>query len=148
MTQTKITYKKQNASKYDIAKHLLICDEHFTPRLSKRVDIPTYSIKLSTQAHTFEAWSELQLIGLVATYFDNKTGFITNVSTLPQYSKKGVATNLMRNCISEADSQELECLVLEVNQENNKAVQLYRRLGFILQQSNKQIMTLKLKPGK
>ena len=126
-----IHYKKNSASYDDILKHLWFCDKNHTPKLSDRLDIPAYAKKLFEKTVTFEAWSENKLIGLVATYLDDKTqGFISNVSVSDEHMKKGIAKALMQHCINDAVNKRLSTLSLEVSNKNNTAINLYSKFGF------------------
>lgn len=55
------------------------------------------------------------------------TGTILNVYTLPHYRKKGIAGNLMRMAISDAESKNLSYLELYATK---AGYSLYRKLGF------------------
>lgn len=126
-----IHYRTSSASYDEILKHLWSCDNSHIPKLSDRLDIPVYAKKLFEQSVTFEAWSENDLIGLVAAYLnDKKQGFISNVSVSDEHIKKGIATALMQRCINDAVRKRLYTLSLEVSNENNFAINLYTKFGF------------------
>ena len=126
-----IHYKTSSASHDEILKHLWCCDKNHTPKLSDRLDIPTYAKKLFENSVTFEAWSESNLIGLVAIYLDDeKQGFISNVSVSDQFMNKGIAKVLMQHCINDAINKRLSALSLEVSNKNNTAIYLYTKFGF------------------
>jgi len=134
MITNNIIYKVQTADHNEVLGHLEKCDENFTPRLSKGRDIAAYSQKIVKNSVTFEAWAGTELIGLVAAYFNDEkkiTGFITNVSTLKEYFGKGIATQLMKNCISYGKEQQFDAITLEVAKNNNSAIQLYKKYDFL-----------------
>lgn len=53
-------------------------------------------------------------------------GYVTNIATLPEYRRQGVAKAL----INEAIKNDMEFITLEVRKSNNAAIHLYSRLGF------------------
>lgn len=90
-----------------------------------------YAKKLFEKSVTFEAWSESDLIGLIAAYLDDeKQGFISNVSISGEHMKKGIAKTLIQHCINTAISKRISALSLEVSHDNNTAISLYKNLGF------------------
>jgi len=127
------TYKTNSATPLEILVHLRACDKAFVPPLSLRVDLDKYSNKLHQRAQNFEAWAGDQLIGLVSAYIskENRSAFITNVSVSPEFSGKGIAKELMRQCAEHVNGFEIDFVDLEVNEANTAAVGLYNRLGFV-----------------
>ena len=53
-------------------------------------------------------------------------GYVTNIATLPEFRRQGVAKKL----ISKALENEMEFLTLEVRESNSPAIKLYTSLGF------------------
>jgi len=116
-----------------IAAHLQRCDQYFRPPLSTRLDLAEYARKLHQSAITFEGWCADDLIGLVAAYLNDpagEAGYVTNVSVDKPFQGGGLAFTLMRQCLARASELRFKRLTLEVAEENEKAVTLYRRLGF------------------
>jgi ribosomal protein S18 acetylase RimI-like enzyme len=134
MTVSSIHYREQTASREDIQMHLVACDGQFLPKLSSRVNLHDYSCKLFEQACTFEAWHEQSLAGLIAGYFQDpvdRSGFISNVSVLRDYSGEGLASGLMDRCTEKARKLGLRALRLEVAPANSPAIHLYRKFKFV-----------------
>jgi len=127
-----ITYSTGKASEKDILKHLQACNDAFVPPLSSRVDLETYSRKLSEKAVTFEAWAEGRLMGLIAAYFNNdeKQAFITSVSVVSSYKQHGVASTLLAHCKEHAQQGHFSEIRLEVNKDNVPAVRFYTKYQF------------------
>ena len=116
-----------------IAAHLRACDSSFTPRLSDRLDFSGYAQKIAEKAIRFEVWAEDQLVGLVAAYFNNtetRTAFVTNVSVLPGWQGRGIASQLVSQCIIHAERVGFWRIELEVGAQNTPAVRLYEKHGF------------------
>lgn len=144
-----VTYRTQTANVQNICAHLKRCDSDFIPTLSSRLDIDHYAQKIVENAHTFEAWTHDDLIGLVAAYCnssDRRTAFITSVSVLPDWQGQGVAAQLLTNCLVSVQHLGFEAIELEVNTSNKAALALYLRHGFIATEhdSHVQKMTVNL----
>ncbi|MDC0357678.1 GNAT family N-acetyltransferase [Oligoflexia bacterium] len=134
MNIANIEYKTKAATDEEIFLHLKECNHHFNPPLEDKVNISEYSKKISEKAVTFEAWTDQTLKGLVAAYFNdfkNMFGYITNVSLAKDCIGKGVATQLMRMCITYARRWDFKEISLEVFQNNIEAIRLYKKFGFI-----------------
>ncbi len=146
MTDLNFTINVSTAS--EIYLHLFRCDNNFSPRLSDRLNVESYSIKIRSNATTFEVWnSSNALIGLVAVYLDKelKTAFITNVSVEKNYMGKGISKKLMQNSIDYLKNNFYKQVKLEVFKSNEIAISLYRKFGFIecSEEGNSIIMKLK-----
>ncbi len=129
-----ITFKTHTASEHEILDHLRACDSSFVPPLGDRVDLVGYSNKLFEKAITFEAWSGHTLAGLVAAYFDDgetRTGYITNVSVLPECAGRGIGSELLRKCIDYAMKGNYREIELEVDKGNIRGISLYEKHNFI-----------------
>ena len=115
----------------EILDHLERCDSQFLPALSERVDILSYAAKIRANALTFEAWDGSELVGLVAAYVDriNASCFITSVSVLRGWGRRGIATALLEALVSQTRSLNIETVTLEVSK-RSAALALYRKLRF------------------
>lgn len=133
MNIDKIEIRINKSTASDILNHLNEASAFFIPPLSETVDIEAYSAKLFNYAERIEAWNEGKLIGLIAIYLNDEkhqTGFITNVSVSPNHYKKGIAKKLMDECIIYARTKKFEQIDLEVHESNDKAIALYKKIGF------------------
>lgn len=134
-----ILYLSNQASAADIACHLSSCDLNFLPPLSSRVDLNDYAIKITHHARRFEAWVDDTLIGLVAVYDNDHEGgiaYITNVSILPAWTGKGVASHLLQKCIEYEKQIKMVKLHLNVNKNHLHAIKLYEKRGFVANNNN------------
>lgn len=128
------------ATAIQIAGHLRVGESDFVDHLMKQVNIENYASKIKKYGCTFEAWSDNQLIGLVAAYLnkENRTGFITNVSVLPGWQSCGIGNQLLRNSIrylEEAvlNTSPLKCLASEkrlLDCIQNMALSFFCRTGY------------------
>jgi ribosomal protein S18 acetylase RimI-like enzyme len=148
-----VEYCFNKASESKIAEHLERCDADFMPPLSSRVEIKDYAQKIAKKAIRLEAWSDGTLVGLVAAYYndlENRVVYISNVSVLREWSKKGIATRLLKKCIKYARAMEMQQVCLEVSTDNKPAVKLYEKSGFIADKPDAPFvsMNLHLESGK
>jgi Acetyltransferases len=135
MNNSNPIYKTKTASKEEIYLHLKECKDDFIPPLDQTVNLSEYSEKIKTKALTFEAWINNELAGLVAAYFNDTihhSGYVTNVSVIKQYKGKGIAKELMNRCIEYATQNNFLQITLEVADDNDKAIQLYKKLNFAI----------------
>ncbi len=116
-----------------IQEHLTVCSSTFIPSLDSYVNIDDYSKKIFEQATLFTKFDGDKLVGLVAAY-DNLTekfGWITNVSVDPDYSRKGIASELLNKCNKYFENKKYFHIFLEVFSNNEKAIKLYTKHRFI-----------------
>ena len=134
MSGGKICYKLKTASQKDIRAHLYYCNDNFIKPLTERVNIEEYSKKIFEKATTFEAWRDELLIGLVAAYLNDpggtSTGFITNVSVNLDFTRQGIATTLMNNCLQYAQQHGIKKISLEVLSGDHASMLFYKKFGF------------------
>ena len=57
-------------------------------------------------------------------------GQITNIGTLPQFRRLGLARRTLEAMLEEANRRELTFVTLEVRESNSAAIGLYEKLGF------------------
>lgn len=130
-----ILYTRGTSSERSILIHLTRCNGNFIPPLNSRVILDEYARKIATSAERFEAWSVDSLIGLVAVYLGNRASseaFITNVSVIPEWQGRGIASQLLERCVSSLRDLGVTEVGLEVNKNNLTAIELYRRLAFTI----------------
>ncbi|WP_342164757.1 GNAT family N-acetyltransferase [Methylobacterium sp. SD21] len=127
-----------------IARHLAACSGSFVPPLETRVGIADYSDKLARRAERFEAWEADRLVGLVAIYCpeDGGDAFVSNVSTLPDRARRGIAQSLLAEALAHA-RQRARTMSLQVDR-RAPALALYRRLGFEAVSEDGDTLTLRL----
>lgn len=142
---TGIEYLVDKASETEIADHLKCCDADFYPPLSSRLAINDYAKKIAHKATRFEAWSGGTLIGLIAVYCNDqnsRVAFITSVSVLREWTGKGIAAHLLNQCIEHARTIGMQQISLEVANSNAHAIHLYKKIGFVLSNSNESTVTM------
>ena len=83
----------------------------------------------------FEAWSDGILIGLVALYCNDQSrhlAYITSVSVLEGWARKGIASSLIDRSIAYVKELGGWELNLEVSNNNTSAIKLYEKSGFVV----------------
>jgi ribosomal protein S18 acetylase RimI-like enzyme len=143
--QTK--YKIKTATEKDILAHLMERNNSFSPPLAERIDLKEYSRKIFEKSITFEAWRDYLLVGLIAAYFDENFGhsaFITNVSVLQGFTGLGIASELLNKCIGYARKKNFREIKLEVNKDNDHAINLYKRFDFISDGTRDDFLKMKI----
>ena len=91
--------------------------------------------KIKSHAVTFEAWDEGYLVAIVAGYFNDfvsKKAFITSVITCPQYQGIGVSFKLLSSALKYSVEKDFRTVSLEVVKNNEKALNLYEKLEFMI----------------
>jgi len=128
-----VSYCLGQAKIDDVIIHLQSCDDQFIPSLSTRLDINKYATKILENANTFEAWVDEELVGLIATYCnspDRIVAYITSVSVLQKFHNKGIASQLLLNCIDTILGIGFKSMQLEVDISNERAIRFYTKHGF------------------
>lgn len=146
MSET-IEFRLNKASEAQIAEHLLRCDAEFVPPLSGRVEIVGYAKKIASNAMRFEVWAGDKLVGLVAAYCNDQErciAYITSVSVLKEWARKGVSANLMKQCIEWAETLGMRQVSLEVASDNIPAIGLYEKSGFVIGEGQGSFITMNL----
>lgn len=139
-----------DASTSQMLDHFTSCDPEFTKRLNSRVEIPLYVEKIHHSAHCFEAWSEKVLVGLVAVYcneLEGQTAFITNVSVIESWQGNRVASKLLEISKQNVLSEGFKYIELEVDTDNCIAIDLYRKMGFIVKKAQGNTLLMILDTG-
>jgi ribosomal-protein-alanine N-acetyltransferase len=107
----------------DVAQIVKIENECFTTPWSEE----SLSESLSNPASRFYlALCDGKTMGYIGLQIFSGEGYITNVATLPEYRKKGIATALIRRAME----NEMDFISLEVRESNLPAIRLYSSLGF------------------
>jgi ribosomal protein S18 acetylase RimI-like enzyme len=120
-------------TKENIRQHLNRCSLSFVPSLDSYVNIEEYSEKIYDKAIIFSKFEQNDIIGLVAVYdnFEEKIGWITNVSVDHNFTGIGIASELLDNCYKHFENKGYFHIFLEVFLNNKKAINLYNKHGFI-----------------
>lgn len=80
----------------------------------------------NSNTYLYIATVDDSVAGYMGVQIFSGEGYVTNVATLPEYRRQGVAKAL----ISEVLKHDMEFLTLEVRESNITAINLYNSLGF------------------
>ncbi len=144
---TRIEFIQNHSDTQTVMRHLFCCDADFIPPLSDRVEIENYAQKIVQQAARFEALMDGELIGLVAAYcndFEQRVAYITSVSVLPSWQGRGIAAQLITQCIGHCRDQGFASISLEVDGQNLVALKLYTSRGFTFCETRGRKMSMRL----
>ena len=106
-------------------------DECMLPRLSQRVNIKEYSHKLARNAHTLFADFRGEDIGACSIYCNRENAFISSIAVKENYTKCGVATELLKRSIELARHYACKKVALNVCYTNQAALNLYKKNNFV-----------------
>ena len=91
------------------------------------------SLLMLTQTNAFGIVCDID--GTIAAYGGMicvlDEGQITNIATLPDFRRRGLAKKVLISMLDEARARELAFVTLEVRESNAAAIALYEQLGFI-----------------
>ena len=121
---TSIWSDEGNFSKYVIAKIIK--------------DKLSYSIKIENEIICF------CLINREGESFNE--GYISLICVKENYRHKGLGYKIMEYCIDKAKKEDVNKFFLHVSQNNEYAINLYKKLGFIVQKSYKKYFRSKKNP--
>ena len=113
-----------------IYNHLKKCNESFKPKLSSYVNLKEYSEKIYKKAILLEYFENEKLVGLIAGYPLTESFYITNVSTDPDFSGRGIGKTLLEECEEFCEKSFINKIKLEVKPENKRAIEFYIKNGF------------------
>lgn len=133
MNVKNIHYAENQSNFNEVQQHLKACDNAFMPPLSSRVELQAYALKIFDNANRFEAWQDVEMVGLIAAYCNDpekQAAFITSVSVTPSCYGMGIASQLMAQCIRKLKSHSFKRIQLEVATNNLPAIRLYHKFGF------------------
>ncbi|WP_455392269.1 ribosomal protein S18-alanine N-acetyltransferase [[Eubacterium] cellulosolvens] len=77
-----------------------------------------------------------QIVGFILTTIsESKTARILMLSVYPYYQRRGIASTLMEAALNQCIKRDIKVIKLEVRTHNQKAIQFYRKYGFVINQT-------------
>jgi ribosomal protein S18 acetylase RimI-like enzyme len=111
------------------------CDAWIDPPLSARTSPAEFAKKILAYGSAIMAFAENHReAGLVAFYANDRNtqvAYITLVAVTPEFRAKGLGRQLVEMAITESRSEGMVLMRLEVYHDNNPAIALYKRCGFL-----------------
>jgi ribosomal protein S18 acetylase RimI-like enzyme len=136
----------------DVFVLLLKYDSRFIPSISERKhDLLGYAYKLYKYAHVYTVTEDNNQVGFIAFYANDmvtKTAYIAQIAVDSEKCHRGLGTALVEKCIKISKLKGMLEIALEVNKENRRAIEFYKKIGFVYKGQASQYseyMTLKLK---
>ncbi len=87
-------------------------------------------LTINTRAQYFVALEDDLIVGFIGTWLLADEGHITNVAITPEKRGKGYGRALILHAIKSLREKKASYIILEVRISNEKAVNLYKLLGF------------------
>lgn len=126
-------YEEQDpAKKLDV---IMACDSAFVTPLMQRADSDALLEKICTKAIVLVADCQVP-IGYAAMYandLQNKTAFITMLAVRPEFQGMRIGRRLLLECEMKARENGMRYIKLEVAKGNDRAISLYQKCGFQIQ---------------
>lgn len=116
-----------------LKKLLTEIDNEFTPRLSSRVNIDDYIIKISKNSTIIPIYDNGNLNAFIAFYcndYKNRVAYLTMLAVGKDERNKGLGRLLVTTAIEYLKKIEFKYFRLEVSALNKKAIGVYSKSGF------------------
>lgn len=116
----------------ELQSFLYITKDDFCPSLDLRVNIEEYTYKLYSNAMFVICRHVTAIVGIICCYQNRPPiGYISHVGVLKSHRQKGIMRNLFLMLFENAGKNSIKELRLEVNNQNNIAINAYKTMGFI-----------------
>lgn len=109
-------------------------DDKYPVHLSQKINLHQYALKLYEKGVVLPILKDDKIVAMVAGYIKNTTdniAYISLVGTLPNYNGNGYATKLVKEFINLAKQEGLLGVHLYTTKENDIAINIYTKLGFV-----------------
>ncbi|MEM4407678.1 MAG: ribosomal protein S18-alanine N-acetyltransferase [Candidatus Caldarchaeum sp.] len=84
------------------------------------------------QAHYWVVVFKGKVVGFAGYWDVVDEAHITNIAVHPQHRRKGLGERLMSTLLIDAKSRGMRCATLEVRRNNQPAIALYEKFGFVV----------------
>lgn len=111
--------------------------------ITQNVNLDSYLLKIEEHAMFHSAFTKDSLYGFIAFYANDLNyyqGFISMVHVAPGYRGKGIAKTLISATCQTMKSLEMKSCALEVLCSNQNAINLYKSLGFKINEERSDIL--------
>jgi ribosomal-protein-alanine N-acetyltransferase len=115
-------------SVFDLNEVLLI--EKISFKAKWTIDDFIYELIINKKADYFVYKINSVVIGYIGVWLLDGELHISNLAVDPSYRKKGIAIELVNQIIKMANSLNIRMISLEVRISNDKAIKLYKKIGF------------------
>nr|WP_315142674.1 GNAT family N-acetyltransferase [uncultured Flavobacterium sp.] len=108
-------------------------DKDFDPTLSSIINISNYAEKIKNNAKIMSYFDKGNLVAFIAFYcndLETRIGFMSMLAVSKNNQGKGLARSLIKSSIDLLKNENFNRYRLEVFKTNNKAINLYKKMGF------------------
>jgi ribosomal protein S18 acetylase RimI-like enzyme len=115
--------------------HFGLVAKEYIFQLNSKVVLDDYIEKIYNNAVLYEFWINDVLVGLSAVYENrgvDKPAYLTNLSIIESEIRKGFATSVLNYTVMELRNKKFTNFLLEVWKNNDTAIRLYEKFGFII----------------
>lgn len=123
---------------------MVLAEQERNPKFVNQ-DVKTYINKIRAHASFLTSYSDEVCQGFVAYYCNNYTSlcaFITLVLIEPDFRGKKIAHLMLREVLDQIQSKNFKECRLEVDKDNLSAINLYVKLGFRIESSNGNVLSM------
>lgn len=138
-----------------LVEYLKSVENDFNPPLFERIrdrsnvyNVEEYANKVLSNASILYAIYSNCICGIVIIYHNDlvtKKGYIPLLSVRKEFSGKGFAKNLVQNAIKIAFEDGMNEILVKTWKDNNSAKKIYENLGFMLIDSDTDLIFRKIK---
>lgn len=114
----------------DLSQMLIIEQENFTDPWNYKTLL--YEVIKNEKSSFFGAFNEDKLLGYIGFWSILDNVDIINIAIKAEYKRKGIGSTLFKVVDRIAVSLEAKTITLEVNVNNLAAINLYKKMGFII----------------
>lgn len=114
--------------------YLTKVDKDFPIPLSSKVNLDKFSKKILKSGVALACFDGERTAGIILFYANNtesKTAYVSVLSVLDSYRKRGIAQSLLNECIKMCKSINFKAIELYTHKTNEGAIALYEKNGFI-----------------
>lgn len=116
------------------AAALRSCDHAFSNPVTQRNNYESLFAKIDSSAEFLAAYRQQEVLGYIALYANDlagKTAYVTLLAVRPEAQNMHIGSALMKAAMELAAERGMERIRLEVSLNNEKAIRIYEKAGFV-----------------
>lgn len=129
----KITIRTKSLTYIAFRDFIKSSADWFVPSLLQMPNLDDWILKMHQNGIMYYAVSDLNIISLIVIYHNKEKHliYIPYVSVHPDFQGNGISKDMMNYIIKDLPNNQYNIL-LEVRKDNEKALKLYKKLGFYI----------------
>jgi len=137
-------YKINTSRPQDIGLLFEKSGSSFIEGIVANQNLEEYIFKLCQKAQRYELWNNGELVGLLAIYRNEveKEIYITSISISEDFQGSGYGKKLFEKMLAEIGRDQIQSITLEVRGDNQKALDFYNSLNFVIKSTQNQSLTM------